>query len=29
VSNVGLIARGYGDFVGKLEKLGADFYFAE
>jgi UDP-N-acetylglucosamine 1-carboxyvinyltransferase len=29
LSNVGLIGRGYGDFVGKLEKLGADFYFVE
>ena len=27
VSNVGLIGRGYGDFVAKLEKLGADFSF--
>ncbi|UFS57443.1 UDP-N-acetylglucosamine 1-carboxyvinyltransferase [Subtercola endophyticus] len=27
VSNVGLISRGYGDFTGKLEKLGADFSF--
>jgi UDP-N-acetylglucosamine 1-carboxyvinyltransferase len=27
VSNVGLISRGYGDFVAKLEKLGADFSF--
>ena len=27
VSNVGLIGRGYVDFVAKLEKLGADFSF--
>ena len=25
VSNVGIISRGYGDFLGKLEALGADF----
>ncbi|ARJ05874.1 UDP-N-acetylglucosamine 1-carboxyvinyltransferase [Humibacter sp. BT305] len=29
VSNLGLIARGYGDIVNKLEKLGADFRFQE
>ena len=29
VSNIGLIARGYGDIVNKLEKLGADFRFQE
>lgn len=29
VSNVGIISRGYGDFINKLRQLGADFTMAE
>ena len=29
VSNVGIISRGYGDFINKLRQLGADFSMAE